>query len=95
MAKSSTRLALKEWYRSAATASPRRPVDDWLKAKCYPVDQYELLGVERKARRPAFALMADRATGRYVGSAFINSSRPSASGYGSGSRNMPGRRRRG
>jgi len=36
----------------------------WLKAKCYSVDEYELLGVEREAGKPAFALMADRATGR-------------------------------
>jgi len=46
-----------------------------LKAKCYSVDEYELIGVEREAGKPAFALMADRKTGRYVGSAFINSSR--------------------
>jgi len=39
------------------------------------LDEYELLGVEREAGKPAFALMADRKTGRYVGSAFINSSR--------------------
>ncbi|TGQ66048.1 ATP-dependent DNA ligase [Mesorhizobium sp. M00.F.Ca.ET.186.01.1.1] len=51
------------------------PSTAWLKAKCYAVDEYELLGVEREAGKPAFALMADRATGRYVGSAFINSSR--------------------
>ncbi|UVK45690.1 ATP-dependent DNA ligase [Mesorhizobium sp. AR07] len=49
---------------------------NWLKAKCYAIDEYELLGVERESGKPAFALMADRATGRYVGSAFINSSRP-------------------
>lgn len=51
------------------------PSTAWLKAKCYAVDEYTLLGVEREAGKPAFALMADRATGRYVGSAFINSSR--------------------
>jgi len=39
------------------------------------LDEYELLGVEREAGKPAFALMADRKTGCYVGSAFINSSR--------------------
>ncbi|MER8811291.1 ATP-dependent DNA ligase [Mesorhizobium australicum] len=54
-------------YRSGPSAN-------WLKAKCYSVDEYELLGVEREAGKPAFALMADRATGRYVGSAFMNSS---------------------
>ncbi len=51
------------------------PSTNWLKAKCYAVDEYDLLGVEREPGKPAFALMADRATGRYVGSAFINSSR--------------------
>ncbi|TGV61840.1 ATP-dependent DNA ligase [bacterium M00.F.Ca.ET.141.01.1.1] len=51
------------------------PSTAWLKAKCYAVDEFDLLGVEREAGKPAFALMADRATGRYVGSAFINSSR--------------------
>nr|WP_019858062.1 ATP-dependent DNA ligase [Mesorhizobium loti] len=50
------------------------PSTSWLKAKCYSVDEYELIGVEREAGKPAFALMADRKTGRYVGSAFINSS---------------------
>jgi ATP-dependent DNA ligase len=35
----------------------------------------EPLGVEREAGKPAFALMANRKTGKYVGSAFINSSR--------------------
>ena len=54
-------------YRSGASTN-------WLKAKCYSVDEYELIGVEREAGKPAFALMADRKTGRYVGSAFINSS---------------------
>ncbi|TPK15145.1 ATP-dependent DNA ligase [Mesorhizobium sp. B2-5-9] len=51
------------------------PSTNWLKAKCYTVEEYELLGVEREPGKPAFALMADRETGRYVGSAFINSSR--------------------
>jgi len=51
------------------------PSTAWLKAKCYSVDEFDLLGVEREAGKPAFALMADRATGRYVGSAFINSGR--------------------
>lgn len=47
----------------------------WLKAKSYMVEEYEILGVEREMGKPAFALMADRKTGRYIGSAFINSSR--------------------
>ncbi|MER8806005.1 ATP-dependent DNA ligase [Mesorhizobium australicum] len=51
------------------------PSTNWLKAKCYTVEEYELLGVEREPGKPAFALMADRKTGHYVGSAFINSSR--------------------
>ncbi|RWE24439.1 MAG: ATP-dependent DNA ligase, partial [Mesorhizobium sp.] len=44
------------------------PSTNWLKAKCYTVEEYELLGVEREPGKPAFALMADRKTGQYVGS---------------------------
>lgn len=51
------------------------PSTNWLKAKCYTVEEYDLLGVDREPGKPAFALMADRKTGQYVGSAFINSSR--------------------
>ncbi|MER9654382.1 ATP-dependent DNA ligase [Mesorhizobium sp. M0152] len=51
------------------------PSTAWLKTKAFTIDEYELLGVEREAGKPAFALMADRNTGNYVGSAFINSSR--------------------
>ena len=51
------------------------PSTNWLKAKCYSIDEYELLGVEREAGKPAFALMAERGTGRYVGSAFITLNR--------------------
>ncbi|WP_292647275.1 ATP-dependent DNA ligase, partial [Mesorhizobium sp.] len=47
----------------------------WLKIKSYMVEEYDLLGVEREPGKPGFALMADRKTGQYVGSAFINSSR--------------------
>ncbi|MDX8500799.1 hypothetical protein RFM99_20570 [Mesorhizobium sp. VK4C] len=32
-------------------------------AKCYTIDEYELLGVEREPGKPAFALMAERGTG--------------------------------
>ncbi len=39
----------------------------------HAVDEYDLLGVEREPGKPSFALMADRKTGQYVGSAFINS----------------------
>ncbi|QND66675.1 ATP-dependent DNA ligase [Mesorhizobium loti] len=49
------------------------PSTNWLKVKCYTIDEYDLLGVEREPGKPAFALMADRTTGKYVGSAFINS----------------------
>ncbi len=55
-------------YRSGQSSN-------WLKAKCYTIGEYDLLGVEREPGQPAFALMAERGTGRYVGSAFINSSR--------------------
>lgn len=51
------------------------PSTNWLKAKCYAIEEYDLLGVEREAGKPAFALMAERGTGRYVGSAFITLNR--------------------
>ncbi|MDX8496896.1 ATP-dependent DNA ligase [Mesorhizobium sp. VK4C] len=51
------------------------PSTTWLKAKSYTVDEYEILGVEREAGKPAFALMAERGTGRYVGAAFITLNR--------------------
>ncbi|RRI02294.1 ATP-dependent DNA ligase [Mesorhizobium tamadayense] len=51
------------------------PSTNWLKAKCYTIDEYELLGVEREPGKPAFALMAERGTGRYIGSAFITLNR--------------------
>ena len=51
------------------------PSTNWLKTKAFTIDEYELLGVEREAGKPAFALMAERVTGRYVGSAFITLNR--------------------
>ncbi|RWJ80639.1 MAG: ATP-dependent DNA ligase [Mesorhizobium sp.] len=48
---------------------------NWLKVKCYTVDEFELLGVECEAGKPAFALMGEIGTRKYVGSAFINPSR--------------------
>ncbi|MER8434261.1 hypothetical protein [Mesorhizobium caraganae] len=55
----------------------------WLKIESYMVEEYDLLGVEREPGKPAFALMADRATGRYVGSAFINARGAIRDAYGS------------
>ncbi|TPN53984.1 ATP-dependent DNA ligase [Mesorhizobium sp. B1-1-7] len=51
------------------------PSTSWLKAKCYAVGEFDLLGIEREPGKPAFALMAERGTGRYVGSAFITLNR--------------------
>ncbi|TIT61476.1 MAG: ATP-dependent DNA ligase, partial [Mesorhizobium sp.] len=51
------------------------PSTNWLKAKCYTIGEFELLGVEREAGKPALALMGEIGTREYVGSAFINSSR--------------------
>ncbi|MGX8008887.1 ATP-dependent DNA ligase [Mesorhizobium sp. ORM8.1] len=51
------------------------PSTNWLKAKCYTIDEFDLLGVEREPGKPAFALMAERGTRRYVGSAFITLNR--------------------
>lgn len=62
-------------YRSGPSAN-------WLKAKCYAIDEFDLLGVEREADKPAFALMAERGTGRYVGSAFVTLNREMRESYG-------------
>ncbi|MER8486078.1 ATP-dependent DNA ligase [Mesorhizobium sp. M1322] len=51
------------------------PSTNWLKTKCYTVGEFELLGVEREAGKPAFALMAEPGTGKYVGSAFVSVNR--------------------
>ncbi|MER8874513.1 ATP-dependent DNA ligase [Mesorhizobium sp. M0814] len=48
---------------------------NWLKTKCYTVGEFELLGVEREQGKPAFALMAEPGTRRYVGSAFVSINR--------------------
>ena len=71
-------------YRSGTSTN-------WLKAKCYAIGEFDLLGIEREPGKPAFALMADRKTGQYVGSAFINSSRAIRERL-SVSRSMPDRR---
>lgn len=55
-------------YRSGDTTA-------WLKAKSYTIGEFDVLGVEREAGKPAFALLADRHTGHYVGSAFITLNR--------------------
>jgi ATP-dependent DNA ligase len=47
----------------------------WLKSKAYAIDEYDLIGVEKEPGKPAFALMAERGTGRYVGAASINANR--------------------
>jgi bifunctional non-homologous end joining protein LigD len=47
----------------------------WWKIKCYTISKLEILGVEREAGKPAFALMGEPVTRKYVGSAFITASR--------------------
>ncbi|MER8766970.1 hypothetical protein [Mesorhizobium sp. M0968] len=51
------------------------PTTNWLKIKSYTIGEFELLGVEREPGKPAFALIGEIGTRKYVGSAFINSSR--------------------
>ncbi|MER8767305.1 ATP-dependent DNA ligase [Mesorhizobium sp. M0500] len=51
------------------------PTNNWLKTKCYTTGEYELLGVERERGKPAFALMAEPGTRKYVGSAFVSVNR--------------------
>jgi bifunctional non-homologous end joining protein LigD len=47
----------------------------WWKIKCYQVSELELLGVERERGKPAFALLGQPGTRKYVGSAFITLNR--------------------
>ncbi|MCP9233933.1 ATP-dependent DNA ligase [Mesorhizobium sp. LMG 17147] len=51
------------------------PTTNWLKTKCYTIGEYELLGVERELGKPAFALMGEPGTRKYVGSAFVSVNR--------------------
>ncbi|TIL55695.1 MAG: ATP-dependent DNA ligase [Mesorhizobium sp.] len=51
------------------------PTTNWLKTKSFTESEFELLGVERERGKPAFALMADPGTRKYVGSAFVSVNR--------------------
>nr|WP_254024510.1 ATP-dependent DNA ligase [Mesorhizobium ventifaucium] len=51
------------------------PTTNWLKTKSFTESEFELLGVERERGKPAFALMADPGTRKYVGSAFASVNR--------------------
>ncbi|UVC19305.1 ATP-dependent DNA ligase [Mesorhizobium onobrychidis] len=51
------------------------PTTNWLKTKCFTIGEFELLGVERERGKPAFALMAEPGTRKYVGSAFVSVNR--------------------
>lgn len=48
---------------------------NWLKVKALMESELELLGVERERGKPAFALMGEPGTRRYVGSAFVSVNR--------------------
>jgi ATP-dependent DNA ligase len=51
------------------------PTTNWLKTKSFTESEFEILGVERERGKPAFALMADPGTRKYVGSAFVSVNR--------------------
>ncbi|RWO52605.1 RNA ligase family protein [Mesorhizobium sp.] len=51
------------------------PTTNWLKTKSFTESEFELLGVERERGKPAFALMAQPGTRKYVGSAFVSVNR--------------------
>ncbi|WP_455847919.1 hypothetical protein [Mesorhizobium sp. BHbdii] len=51
------------------------PTTNWLKTKSFTESEFELLGVERERGTPAFALMAEPGTGKYVGSVFVSVNR--------------------
>lgn len=48
---------------------------EWRKIKSVMESTYEVLGVEREVGKPAFALMAEPGTRKYVGSAFVTLNR--------------------
>jgi ATP-dependent DNA ligase len=48
---------------------------NWLKAKALMESDLELLGVERERGKPAFALLGEPVTRKYVGSAFVSVNR--------------------
>jgi bifunctional non-homologous end joining protein LigD len=48
---------------------------NWLKVKALTESEFELLGVERERGKPAFALMGEPGTRKYVGSAFVSVNR--------------------
>ncbi|WP_258052380.1 hypothetical protein [Mesorhizobium sp. INR15] len=58
----------------------------------YAVEEYHLMAAVREMGKPAFALMADRKTSKYVGSAFINTSRAIRERLWHRSKPMPARR---
>jgi bifunctional non-homologous end joining protein LigD len=62
----------------------------WLKINAFTESEFELLGVEREPGKPAFALMAEPGTRKYVGSAFITLIAKCANGSGSASRSTQG-----
>ncbi|WP_287286248.1 hypothetical protein [Mesorhizobium sp.] len=51
------------------------PTTNWLKTKFFTESEFELLGVECERGKPAFALMAEPGTRKYVGSAFVSVNR--------------------
>jgi len=66
------------WGRGVETQGQpvsKRDFDKLAEAKCHAIGEFDLLGVEREPGKPAFALLAERGTGRYVGSAFITLNR--------------------
>lgn len=51
------------------------PTTNWLKTKSFTESEFEILGLERERGKPAFALMAEPGTRKYVGSAFVSVNR--------------------
>ena len=49
------------------------PAKGWQKIKCFAEDDFDLIGIQREAGKPAMAMMARQ--GRYVGGAFITLNR--------------------
>lgn len=47
------------------------PSNHWLKAKCYSIGHFDIVGVQRETGKPAMVLMAEK-SGRYIGGAFVS-----------------------
>jgi hypothetical protein len=60
-----TRPVWRGWSQAPWQQISQWAIDQLAQVKCYTVDEFELLGVEREAGKPAFALMGEIGTRKY------------------------------